>query len=52
LPFFKLTSLVYYTQHTMQYDTRQQTHVHTIIQVVCCWVQTEKWKKESENKHF
>ena len=38
----RFTSLFTYTQHTIQYDMRQQIHVHTILQVVCCWVQNER----------
>jgi len=38
------TSLSYYTQYK-QYEMRQQMHVQTIIQVLCCWIQTEMWKK-------
>ena len=30
----------------------EQTHAHTIIQVVCCWIQTEKWKKKQKTNNF
>ena len=49
---YKFKSLFCYNQHTLQYDIREQMHVHTIIQAVCCWKQTEKVKKETENIHF
>ena len=49
---FQVSSIFYYTRHTMQYDIREQTHVHTIIQVVCCWIQTEKWKKKQKTNNF
>ena len=50
--FTSFTPLLYYTQHAIQYDMWQQIRVHTIIQVVCCWVQTEKWKKKHKTNNF
>ena len=31
---------------------RQLIHVHTLIQVVCCWIQTENVKKKQKTNNF
>ena len=38
---------VHYIQHPIQWDMRQQIHVHAIFQVVCCWIQTKTCKKQN-----